>query len=187
MVELLGEDGRTLASQRLNYYEYLNHSIAIAPKMEFRLAGVSELGRLVISVNDRYGRKAALASTELVLMSIGDNDASAAGTGIAPYLFRSPVADQIIKGGIIAIRGLARPVNEKPVILELLDEQGQILANGQLQIALPSGELSHTPFSIDLAYKIAAPMHGRLVIRQESANRIPGTVAMWSIPVNLEP
>jgi len=187
LVELLGEDGRSLARQRLDYREYIDRSIAIAPKLEFTINGVAELGRVVVSVNDRLGRQAALASTDIVLFSIGENDFNPAQSGVAPYIFRAPVADQVIQGGILAVRGLVRPVNVNPVLLELLDEKGQLLANASMQIDLPAGDLSHNPFSVDLTYKVNEPTHARLVMRQESVDRIPGNVALWSIPVLLNP
>lgn len=187
LVELLGEDGRLLAQQRLDYHEYINRSIAITPKLNYSINGVSELGRLILTVKDQFGRKVAITSEDLVLFSIGGNDFAPAGVSIAPYIFRSPVPDQVIQGGSLHVRGLARPVNQNPVILELLDEQGQVLASSQLKIDLPSGSLSHNPFDADLDYQISAPVRARLTIRQDSASRIPGSVALWSVPVNLEP
>ena len=187
LVELLGEDGRSLAQQRLDYREYMNRSIAITPKLSYAINGVSELGRLILSVKDQRGRFIAITTEDLVLFSIGENEFSSAGVTIAPYLFRVPFPDQIVQGGILHVRGLVRPVNQNPVILDLLDEQGQILASTQLQIDLPSGALSHNPFEVDLDYKLNAPIRARLTIRQESANRIPGTVALWSVPIHLGP
>jgi hypothetical protein len=187
VVELQGEDGRLLAQQRLEYREYINRSIAITPKLTYSIAGVSELGRLLLSVKDKFGRRVAVTSEDLVLFSIGENDFSPAGVSIAPYLFRVPFPDQVVQGGSLHVRGLARPVNQNPVFLELLDEQGQVLSSAQLKIELPSGSLSHNPFEADLEYQVAGPLKARLSIRQESASRIPGTVALWSVPVNLEP
>jgi hypothetical protein len=155
--------------------------------MDFRINGVSELARLVVTINDRFGRKIALASTDLVLLTLGDNELAQAGPSVAPYLFRQPVPDQVIQGGILAVRGLVRPVNNQPVLIELLDEQGQSLAHAALQISLPTGDLSHNPFEIDLPYKVTGTVRARLSIRQESADRIPGTVALWSVPVLLNP
>jgi hypothetical protein len=186
-IELLGEDGRSLVRQRLNYREYMNQSIAIAPKLEFHINGVSELGRLVISVADKYGRTVALASSDLLLFSIGDNDFNPSASETAPYILRAPVPDQVISGGILAVRGLVRPVNDKPVLIELLDEQGKLLANAQIVVSLPSGDLSHNPFQVDLTYKVSSTVHGRLVIRQESSDRIPGSIALWSVPVQIDP
>ncbi len=187
LLELVGEDGRMISQQRLNYSEYLNRSIAIAPKVVFSIPGVAETARLKLSVKDKYGRTMALSSLDLVLFSIGANDFFPASEQIAPYLIRLPFPDQIVTGGILQVRGLVRPVNANPVIFELLDEQGQVLSSGKLNIGMPSGVLSHTPFEIDLAYKVPKSTQARLVVRQESASRIPGTVELWSVPVLLEP
>jgi len=186
-VDLLGEDGRLLSRQRLDYREYLARSIAIAPKMAFTITGVSELARLMISVDDRFGRKIAITSTDLVLLTLGDNELAPPGVSVAPYLLRQPVADQVIQGGILAVRGLARPVNNQPLLIDLLDEQGNSLAHAALQVALPSGQLSHNPFEVDLPYQVTGAVHARISIRQESAGRIPGIVALWSVPVLLNP
>jgi hypothetical protein len=145
------------------------------------------LARLLISVDDSFGRKIAIASTDLVLLTLGDTELALPTPSVAPYLFRLPVADQIIQGGILPVRGLARPVNRQPLLIDLLDEQGQSLAHASLQVALPSGDLSHNPFEVDLPYQVSGTVHARLTIRQESADAIPGTVALWSIPILLNP
>lgn len=187
LIELVGEDGRTLARQRLNYSEYPNRSIAITSRIEFSLPGVAETARLIIITNDRFGRKIALSSLELVLLSIGENDLYLPSEQIAPYLVRAPFPDQIIQGGILKINGLARPVNQNPMLFELLDEQSKVISSGSLTVPMPSGALSHNPFDLSLKYTVSVPVRGRLQVRQESASRIPGTVALWSVPVLLQP
>ena len=187
LVDLIGEDGRTITRQRLDFREFIGRSIGIAPKLDFKIAGVAETTRLVISVNDKFGRKIALASTELVLISIGDNQIYPAGYQAAPYIIKAPVEDQIISGGTLTVTGLARPVNLTPIIFELIDEKGVIIAASQLQVPLPGGDQSHTPFEIYIPYHIASPTRVRLTIRQASDDRIPGTVALWSLPIFLQP
>lgn len=187
VVELIGEDGRFLSRQRLNFSEYMSRSIAIAPKVEFTIPGVAETARLLISVNDRLGRKIALSSLDLVLFSLGTNDLYPSNEQIAPYLLRHPFPDQIIQGGVVKITGLARPVNNTPIIFELVNEQNQVINSGSLTVPMPSGVLSHNPFEFELGYTVKQPVRARLVVRQESANRIPGTVALWSVPVLLQP
>jgi hypothetical protein len=121
------------------------------------------------------------------LLSIGQNDIYLPSEQIAPYLVRIPYPDQITQGGILRISGLARPVNNNPLLFELLDEQNKVMSSGLLSVPMPSGSLSHNPFELTLNYSVSSPVRGRLQIRQESANRIPGTVAMWSVPVLLQP
>lgn len=187
LLDLIGEDGRTIARQRLDYSSFKDRSIGIAPVVEFTISGVAETARLVVSVEDKFGRKIALASTELVLISIGDNQVYPAGYQYAPYIIREPVQDQVIEGGVLHINGMARPVNLTPLIFELTNEQGQVIAADTLQASLPGGDLSHTPFSMDLPYQVSTSTRVRLSIRQVSDDRIPGTVALWSIPLLLQP
>jgi len=187
LVDLIGEDGRTIIRQRLDFSEYIGRSIGIAPSLEFTISGVAETARLVLSSEDKFGRKMALASEELVLLSIGDNQFFQAGYQPAPYILKSPVQDEIIKGGILKVSGLARPVNLNPLIFELIDEKGQVLAAAQLKVALPGGDQSHTPFSIDIPYQVSIQTRVRLTVRQASDDRIPGTIALWSIAILLLP
>lgn len=187
LVDLIGESGQTIARQRLDYSEFIGRSIGIAPNLEFKIAGVAETARLVLSVEDNFGRKIAVTSIEVVLLSIGDNQIYPPGYQAAPYIIQDPVADQIIQGGVLNVTGLARIVNLTPMIFEIIDEQGQVIAANQLQVSLPGGDQSHTPFSIDIPYKVTIPTRVRLTIRQASGDRIPGTVALWSVPVLLLP
>ncbi len=187
LVDLIGEDGRTITRQRLNFSQFIGRSIGIAPELEFKIAGVAETARLVLSVEDRFGRKVAISSIEVVLISIGDNQIYPGGYQNAPYLVKQPVADQVITGGVLKISGSARPVNLTPLIFELINEQGQVIAADTRQVDLPGGDLSHTPFSLELPYQVTAATRVRLSIRQVSDDRIPGTVALWSIPLMLQP
>jgi len=187
LVDLIGESGQPIARQRLDFSEFIGRSIGIAPKLEFKIAGVAETARLVLSVEDNFGRKIAITSIEVVLLSIGDNQIYPSGYQAAPYIIQDPVADQIIQGGVLNVSGLARIVNLTPIIFEIIDEQGQVIASNQLQVPLPAGDQSHTPFSIDIPYKVTIPTRVRLTIRQASGDRIPGTVALWSVPVLLLP
>ena len=187
LIDLIGEDGRTIARQRLDYRDFIGRSIGIAPTLEFTIPGVAETARLVLSSEDRFGRKISVASTEIVLQSIGDNQIYQPGYQDALFIIREPVSDEVYQGGIINVSGLARPMNLSPFIFEAIDEKGQIVASGQLQVALPGGDQTHTPFSIDIPYNVSIATRVRLTVRQASDNRIPGTVALWSAPVLLLP
>lgn len=187
LLELTGEDGRVIVQQRLNYSQYLFRSIAIAPQVEFSIPGVAETARLSLSINDRLGRRMALASMELVLLSIGSNDFLPASEQIAPYLLYQPYRDQIVTGGNLLVRGAARPLNTSPLLFDILDEENKAISTGSLRVAMPSGNATHTPFEITLPYSVTKTLKARLVVRQESDNRIPGTVALWSVAVQLQP
>jgi hypothetical protein len=62
-----------------------------------------------------------------------------------------------------------------------------VIASSQMVVDPPSGDLSHTPFQMGIPYRVNESTPARLVLRQESDNRIPGTIALWSMAITLEP
>lgn len=186
-IDLVGEDARLITSQRLDYRYSLGRRILISPKIDFSISAVAETSRLVLYTEDKFTRKIALSSVDLILLSVGDNEINPPLSLQEPYLIRSPKAEQVISGGKLMLVGLARPVNDTPLLVELIDEQNRLLGSEKLQVRFPSGDLSHTPFTLEVPYTVSESTPARLSIRQESNGRIPGTVALASLLVTLEP
>lgn len=186
-IELIGEDGRDLYQTRLNFSSYANRSISIAPEITFDLQAPAELARLVISKRDLYDRISALTSTDLILIQMGDDQIFPTGYAKEPYIVRAPEEGQVISGGLVQIAALVRPVNDSPLIIELLDEQSNVIASTTLDLVFPTGDLSHTPFDVSLPYTVSQSTNALLVFRQESTGRIPGTVALTSLELTLQP
>ncbi|HMD89246.1 MAG TPA: hypothetical protein VKF38_08785, partial [Anaerolineaceae bacterium] len=90
-------------------------------------------------------------------------------------------------GGTLVVTGLVNPVNNSPVIIELIDEQSNVVGSVKIVIPPPSGDLSHTPFSVGVPYTVDGPTDVRLTMRQESTGRIPGTVELFSEEITLDP
>jgi hypothetical protein len=186
-LHLIGEDGRIITEQMLDFGRQANQRFAVSPEVTFELSAAAETGRLMLSSLDSYGRTIGLSSMDLILMKAGSSEINPAVVYWEPYLVRSPRNEAIISGGAVLVNGLIRPVNETPVIFELIDPTGRVIASSQMIIDPPSGDLSHTPFQIGIPYRVTASTSARLVLRQESDGRIPGTVALWSMLLTLEP
>ncbi len=184
---LTGEDGRLITQQVENYSKYIGRQIWIAPDIAFNISAVAETARLSVFTHDLQGRFVAINSVDVILMMIGKDELSPSVINQEPYIIRYPRSDQVIQGGILTLSGLARPVNNTPLIIELIDENGTIVGSTQVTVPEPAGSLSHTPFAVEIPYTVSGPTIVRLTIRQESDNRIPGTVALSSMLVQLEP
>lgn len=184
---LIGEDSRVITQQAFDYHWNQYSRFLVVEKVEFAIIGVSETARLELFTLDLAGRTVALSSVDLILLSIGDDQIYTPETLLEPYLIRYPFEGQVVQGGDVLVDGLANPVNENPLLIELIDEQKNVIALTQITVAAPSGDLSHTPFTVDIPYSVDSSTPVRLSIRQESTGRIPGTVALYSIPITLEP
>ncbi len=186
-LRLVGEDGRTVSESNLDYRKYPGRIFWNSPYVDFSIPGAAETGRLEVTSRDEFGRLELLSSVELILVRAGSDEFTPSPVYWEPYLVRYPPEDTIFNGGTVVVIGLARPVNPNPLVFELIDEQGKVVGASQLVVPDPTGDLSHTPFQVGIPYDVKETTNVRLTIRQESAGRIPGTVALWSMKLALEP
>jgi hypothetical protein len=187
-VRLVGEDGRFIVNQLLDYSYHTESSLWIAPYLDFESSAAAELARLEVGTQDKFGRRISLSTVDLILMSVGKNQINDSAIVYEPYLIRYPDPEQVVSGGEVWVAGLADPVSSKPLVLELIDEEGNVLGTRQIPIEEPTGDLSHTPFGVGIPYILEENMTSvRLILRQESDGRIPGTVALSSIELTLLP
>ena len=184
-VELVGEDGRVINQQVLEYQRDGRHVWAV-PTIDFDIEAVSELARLQVRSTDAYNRPIAISSVDLILLSIGRNEINPSDPVPEPYLIRSPRHDETVQGGLLTIEGLARPVNDSPLILELMADDGALVASQTFNVPAPSGDQSHSPFTLQVPYQVSGSTPVRLILRQEGS-RIPGSVALSSETILLEP
>lgn len=186
-VDLFGEDGRTITHQDLDFRNNIGRRFLIGPDIFFSIAGVAETSRLNLYVVDQFGRTKGLASVQLILLQLGSNELNPPLSLQEPYLIRQPKENNTISGGLLTLQGLARPVNDNLLKFELIDEQNKIIASAEQYVAQPGGDLSHTPFTVNIPYSVSTTTPVRLIIRQESNTRIPGTIALTSLLLVLTP
>lgn len=185
--DLMGEDGRIINHVEVNLKYNLEQHVIITPKIDFKINAVAESARLVMFIKDKSGRLITLTSVDLFLLSLGDSEVNTPTFQQEPYLVRWPLFGETISGGVVHLIGLAKPLSNKPLVIELVDEQQKVIASAELQVPPPTGNLSHTPFEIDIPYSIKNEKQVRLSLRQESDNRIPGNIALSSLLLDLQP
>ncbi len=72
-VDLIGEDGRYLVRQALDFRAYRDRRFYIAPEVPFEIEKPAEVARLVLYTRDRFGRTIYLCATDVVLQQLGRN------------------------------------------------------------------------------------------------------------------
>ncbi len=183
-IELVGEDGRLLARRLM--YAYTSQRFAyFAIEIPFEIKGISQLARLQVSTEDESGRISALAGVRLLLLSSGYEDINPAGDLKERCILFSPAPGEVIGGGTVSISGYARPMDDLPLIVELIGAQGQALASRLVSLGNPNAE-GYSPFTAELPYSIAEPVSVRLTVRQPDG-RIGGTMYLYSQEIILTP
>ncbi|GAB4502373.1 MAG: hypothetical protein Fur0035_19230 [Anaerolineales bacterium] len=183
-LELLGEDGRELYRKSFRTDNVRTYT-RVAEAVSFEIPGAAEAGRLQISTQDQYGRLMAFNSVPVLLLSVGENQFTPAYEPLERVALRAPYRQQEISGGTLTVRGEIRPLNNTPVVLELVDIDGRILGSRVLYFdaSAPGYQIFETTIPYMLAEKKAL---ARLVIRQ-SDERITGLAYLYSLELVLRP
>jgi hypothetical protein len=184
-IDLIGEDGQAITRQVKAYDSPRGQRVGIALKLEFEIPRVAEAARLQVSVMDASARITALASVDLILMSVGDPEITLAGDQLSPVVLTQPQANQAVPGGKVLVSGMVRPVNSRPLQLDLIGSKGEYLGSRQVILSSePDG--GYTNLDTDIPYAIKSPTWALLVVHQ-AGNRIPGDAFIFSRLVFLQP
>ena len=185
-IELQGEDGRLLMREIKAIGTNEGQQITIGTEMKFETAAAAEAGRVVVSIEDKFGRIMALASTDVILISLGESDINMPGDLKESIVIEEPRTNALIQGGKVRVSGEARPASDKPLVIELQTTDGRIAGINHMVHVDEAIVGSHGKFSVDVPYSVEEPTRVRLVV-WERGDRIPGIVHLSSLEVMLSP
>ena len=184
-IELLGEDGRLLMRELKRYDVPEGTQMNTAVEMNFEIQAVAEIGRVQVSIEDNNGKVVALASVDVILLSLGEADTNPPGDLLETIVIREPAPNTLIQGGIVWVYGLARPRTGQPLMIELRSSDDRIVGTRQVAVTLPP-DGNHGIFAIDVPYNIDTPTKARVIV-WEKGDRIPGIAHLSSLEVMLSP
>lgn len=180
-IDLYGEDGRLLTripKQLRTSHDGVDQTI----RVPFETRAAAELGRITVSTEDKAGRTQALNSVRLLLLSSGNNEINPPGNPSEPVGVFSPRSEESASGGVLNVRGDVWPFNLQPVILELVNPNGQSIGLRIITVE----DIHPQLFETTIPYAITEPTNARLLIRQDD-DRIDGLFYVYSQEVLLNP
>ncbi|MBN1669192.1 MAG: hypothetical protein JW862_19010 [Anaerolineales bacterium] len=183
-VELFGEDGRLMYRQIFVYNLPAGGRANLYADLAFEISGVAESARLVVSVDDEYGRVRALASTELILLALGEPDLNPPGDLLERLLIYQPTPRVFIQDDRLFVSGLVRTDSDY-LLVELVDISGQVISSRVASVA--AGETSlHRLFAAEVPYRVNSPTWIRITVF-EPGGGLAGPRHVSSVEVLLGP
>lgn len=185
-VELYGEDGRLLA-RHLRTYQNIPWEVArIGVDLEFGISAAAEAGRLLVSVEDVFGRLIDVNSVNLILISTGQSEFNPPTALWQRLIIEEPVSQALIQGGKLIISGRALPNNpDQPLRVMLVGEDGQILGQ-RLAGFEPEKPGDYGKYIAEVPYTVTDLTPALLVIFEEG-EPLTDIAHLSSIPVVLAP
>jgi hypothetical protein len=184
-IELIGEDGTVLYGRYyFKTYSNIGYYTRVDEKINFEINGAAEVARLQVSTFDEKKHLKAFNSVRVLLQSVGENEFT------PPYAVQDRIHLQYpkkvdeIAGGTLPVMGEFQPANDKPIILELIDMDGNVIGSRILQLGPADGK--YQQFATIIPYQLAKKTQARLIIRQ-SDDRIDGLAYLFSIKFSVSP
>ena len=183
-VKLVDQQQNLLARQVLRINAPTLDAVEFATELAFEIPVERTTAFLTVVTQDHVNRPIAIRSVPITLQSSGE-------MRIEPQLIADPWLEinqpkpgAVINDSPIIVTGMVRPINERPVIFELITERGSVIVTRQLAVET-TGELM--AFEIPLPYSPSLRIRDiRLTIRQSSG--IAGVnVILDSLPLTIVP
>jgi hypothetical protein len=152
---LYDENGRALLEQTLAGEESEKLSSHLLISVPFDIQGEAQTVRLVVSCQDDYGRIAALASSELILLSQGEAEIKPVQDLFADLILQQPIPSTLIQGEVLLVQGVTRSAPDDQLYVGMIDRDGNQVGSGLVTVSeedLGKGYRSfagEVPFQVD--------------------------------------
>jgi len=165
LVELFGEDGRLMYRKLFIFSSPPGVQTNLRTDIEFEIQGVAETANLVINVDDAYGRLKALASEDLILITLGDSDINPSGDHLAPIIIQEPFPDVLVQGETLVVSGLVRTTSVEHLLVELVTTEGKLIGSRVAGISAGSAG-DHRLFAAEVPYTVLSPTWVRVTVSE---------------------
>lgn len=180
-----GGQPRLLQRELQNFIADPTPRINISREYEIEISRVSEFAQLRLSTFDADNRMVALASVDLLLLSVGDKEINPSGDLREPFVILEPGENKLIQGGTVLVSGLVHSSSNQVLTVGMTAPDGRLVGIRQVGIT-PASDLSYVPFSVDVPYNVSEPTRVRIAV-YENSGRIPGITRLSSIEVLVSP
>ena len=165
-IELFGEDGRLLARQVRTFENIPWHVAKVGANLEFEISVAAEIGRLVISVEDQFGRLVDINSVDLILLSSGATELNPASALLQRIIIQEPGVNTLIQGGNLIVSGRARPNEDQPLKVQIITEDGRVIGQRLAGISIPiPGDYGQ--FAAEVPYTVSELTPALLIIYED--------------------
>lgn len=185
LVQVLLDDGRQLAAVPTIIQADAGERGPFSVEIPFEIEGERQAFILVTSDSPRDGGITHLASVGVTLAAGGAEEIKSVEPHPERIVILQPTLGAVVSGGLARVSGFALASFEQTLVVEVLDETGNVI--GSLPVVVEAPEWGQPgPFNAEVAYTLAAPGAGRIVVRDPSVV-FEGNVHLASVEVRLEP
>ena len=185
VVRLLLADGTELAVVPTILQAGIGERGSFAVEVPFTISGEQQAFVQVYTTSARDGGLTHVSSVGLTLADSGEEHIVAVEPHPERIQISQPALGETITGGTVTVAGEGLASFEQTLVVDLLDEAGQVLDTQPVTVDAPDfGQMGS--FSVELTYTLDSTVPGRVVVRDMSP-AFGGEVHLRSVEVSLAP
>ena len=185
-VKILDESGKTVGSGTAFITAPLGERGPFEAVVEFTPPTSPQPGRVVVyDTSARDGHITHLSSVNVTLLPAGS--AADLKPGLRhpeDIVIQSPAFLETVSGGVVQVSGIAAPIFEQTLVVDVLDVEGKVVGQAALIVPGEPGQPAH--FEGDVTYTVAGEQRGAIQFYYTSP-RDGGIVHLVSVEVALKP
>lgn len=188
VVRIITIDGEQLVEEPAVIVAELGERGPFEVDVPFAVQEETEAWIQVYSASARDGGVTHLSSVAVTLLPGGEDEIAAATHPTGDFeriIIDSPQNGDALSGGVVTVTGRGLAGFEQTLIVELLDESGQVIAMEPIIVDAPDLGQPGT-FTAELAYDVGAETPARIQVRDPSP-AFGGDVHLSSVEVTLAP
>jgi hypothetical protein len=185
-VRLIGEQGQEIARATTYLLAIEGSAGLFVVTVPFTLQGVAEAGMIEVSFNHPTTNQVVhIHSRPVVFLSTGPALIHPDPGAPEKVTIFTPRDERRVSGGVAHVRGGAWLDEDLPLLIEVLDRDGNVVGSTEVEVQAPVlGELG--TFEADVPFTIPNSQYGRIAVIERSLSP-PGVRHFTSVRVYLEP
>jgi hypothetical protein len=185
-VSLFGENGQLISRDNILRDPEEGSDSHLLLDVDFKLSKAAEAARLEISAVDPYGRISALASTDIVLLSGGEQEIKTILDLFADLIIDQPVSSTLIQGDLLTVRGLTRIAPDDKLLVECLTRDGSQVGSAVLEVSEEDLGNGYRAFEGEIPFQVGSSSWVRVqMIAQDG--QFSGIQHLTSVEVLVSP
>jgi hypothetical protein len=154
--------------------------------IDFNISGGAVSSRLEIMSRDGSGRISEITTTDLVLLSEGDEEIKAIQDLFDDLIIQQPISSTLVQGDVLIIQGLTRFAPDDQLIVELVDKDGGQVGSGIIDVSEDELGYGYRPFDGEIPFQVGSSAWIRVQVIAKDGN-FSGIQYLSSVEVLVSP
>lgn len=154
LVSLYDDTGTLLARETHQHGDQKAVASHLLMDIPFQIQGEAKTARLEVSAADAYNRITALTSTDVILLSAGDEVLKSIPDLYANLIIQQPIPSTLIQGDTLVVKGVTRFAPNDQLLVELVSREGNQVGSAVIDVGEDEIGKGYRSFSGEIPYQV---------------------------------